>query len=188
MSKFTKILVLPLMVLIMMPAFGDSKENSALNDAWLDGRLDTVILLNRHLNPFKIDTEVNNGVAVISGTVDSNVEKSLTTELAKGIKGITDVENNLQVSKNGSKQPAESDDKNSNDLTDAAITTAISTKLLMNTDINSLNIDVDTDNKKVNLNGYVESDAERDLVEEIAKNTFDVEMVKNNLKVKKASS
>ncbi len=68
-------------------------------------------------------------------------------------------------------------------LVDVSITTAISTKLLMNTEINSTEIDVDTVAKAVVLNGSVESSAEKDLVEQIAKNTFEVKSVENNLKV-----
>ena len=44
---------------ISMPALADHDEqNSALQDAWLDGKLGTIVILNEHLNPLKIETDV----------------------------------------------------------------------------------------------------------------------------------
>ncbi|WP_444995033.1 BON domain-containing protein [Aliikangiella sp. IMCC44359] len=169
---------------LSLPAIaGDKVSDSAVKDAWLDGKLDTVVLLNKHLNPLKIETDVTNGIAVITGKVDTEVEKDLMTELAKSIDGIKGVENHLNISKSNAR--AKSKHKNSviNDITDASITTAISTKLLLNTEIDSTEIDVNTNNKIVTLNGNVKSEAERDLVYQIAKNTFEVSKVKNNLNV-----
>jgi osmotically-inducible protein OsmY len=163
------------------------KDNSALQDAWLDGKLDTVILLNRNLNPLKIDTDVTNGIAVLAGEVDSEVEKSLAAELAKGIDGISEVKNHIQVKpaqENADHGASSGTEKVASNVTDAAITTAISTKLLLNTEIDSTAIDIDTDNSNVKISGSVESRAERDLVEQIAKNTFEVTAVTNNLAIR----
>lgn len=155
------------------------KDNSAMQDAWLDGKLDTVILLNKNLNPFEIETDVTNATAVITGEVDSEVEKDLLTELAKSIDGIHHVDNRVEVV-----SPEKSLDQKAMDaLTDTSIATAISTKLLLNTEIDSTEIDVEIKDKKVTLTGSVESDAERDLVQQIAANTFKVASVENKLKV-----
>ncbi len=159
---------------------GTDKQSSAMSDAWLDGKLDTIVLLNEHLNPLKIETDVTNGVAVITGKVDNEVEKDLATELAKSVEGITDVENRLIVEE----KKKENSESLTSDITDASITTAISTKLLLNTEIDSTEIDIDTDNRKVVINGTVETEAEKDLVVQIAKNTFEVEKVEDRLAVK----
>ncbi|GAB1267837.1 BON domain-containing protein [Aurantivibrio infirmus] len=181
--KMKKNLVPLVFAAATLPAFaGESDTHGPMNDAWLDGKLDTVILLNRHLNPFKIETDVTNKIAVITGKVDSEVEKDLVSELAKGIEGIQEVDNQLFVEKSA-KANNEKDNDAMTKLVDVSITTAISTKLLMNTEINSTEIDVDTVAKAVVLNGSVESSAEKDLVEQIAKNTFEVKSVENNLKV-----
>lgn len=188
MKTLTKAVLIPTCVFSLgLPLIANAGEdkNNSMSDAWLDGKLDTVILLNEHLNPFEIDTDVTNKIAVISGEVDSSVEKSLVTELAKSIEGIEKVDNRLQVIP---EMPKENKVKTAakevgGDFSDAAITTAISTKLMLNTDINSLKIDVDTDNGEVKLNGSVETKAEKDLVEQIAKNTFDVKEVTNLLEI-----
>lgn len=158
-------------------------EKGPVEDAWLEGKLDTVIVLNQHLNPFKLSTQVENGVATITGNVDSSVEKSLVSELAKGIDGIKDINNEVVVGKDKAKK----DDGAVAVVTDSYITTAISTKLLLNTDIDSTDIEIETKGKTVTISGTVETGAEKDLVEQIASNTFEVKDVKNMLRVVKKS-
>jgi osmotically-inducible protein OsmY len=51
----------------------------------------------------------------------------------------------------------------------------------MDTDISGFDIDVDVENGVVTLTGDVDSDAERDLAVEIAKNASDVKDVESNL-------
>jgi len=45
--------------------------------SWMKASLMTSYTLNRQLNPFKIDADVQNGVATLRGTVDSEVERDL---------------------------------------------------------------------------------------------------------------
>lgn len=68
------------------------------------------------------------------------------------------------------------------DVVDASITTAITSRLLLNTEINSLSIDVDTTDQTVALSGTVENKLEKELVERIAANTSNVDEVINRLK------
>ena len=68
-------------------------------------------------------------------------------------------------------------------VTDAAITTAVKTKLLADGDVKGLNIDVDTTNGVVALTGVVHSAAERTKAIRLARSTKGVKSVKNNLKL-----
>ena len=117
-------------------------------------------------------------MAIISGEVDSEIAKDLTTELAKSIDGINEVDNRLQV-----KESDEPKEQRFSDIKDAAISTTITTKLLLNTDVESGDIDVDTSNQVVTLNGTVPSKLQRDLIEKIAENTSNVKSVKNKVSV-----
>jgi hyperosmotically inducible protein len=165
---------------LAMPAQADHEETPALQDAWLDGRLSAAVVMNQHLNPFQIETDVVNGKAIISGMVDTSVQRSLATELALGIEGIHEVDNKLVVSITDTKLERQTQALTNNVL-DSSITTAITTKYLFNANLEATSIDVDTDNQVVTLNGYVDSDAEANLAEQIAANTFDVEAVENRL-------
>jgi hyperosmotically inducible periplasmic protein len=64
---------------------------------------------------------------------------------------------------------------------DASITTAVKTKLLGDTKVGGLKIDVDTKDNVVTLTGIVKSAAERDEAIRLAKNTTGVKSVVNKL-------
>ena len=68
-------------------------------------------------------------------------------------------------------------------VTDAAITSAVKTKLLGDPDVKGLNIDVDTTNGVVTLTGVVHTAAERTEALRLARDTKGVKNVKNNLKL-----
>ena len=158
------------------------------SDTWSKASLMTTYTLNRQLNPFKIDAEVENGVATLRGTVESEVERDLAGELAQGVDGIHEVKNELKVS------PEASQMQNSNDssgaersflrmVDDANLTAKVKSQLLWNSNTSGLAIDVDTRDAVVTLSGNVGSEAEAELAEQIARNTRDVSGVENNLKV-----
>lgn len=185
MKKLIKKSLIPLSLAIASSSvFADhQEENSALQDAWLDGKLGTVIVLNRHLNPLKIETDVVDGKAIVIGRVDSMIQKNLMTELALGIEGIEEVDNQLMVQSNSQHADSVDGDGAISTMLDASITAAISTKLLLNSEVNGSAIDVDTNEQRVTLNGTVAREIESALVEEIASNTFEVEEVINKLVV-----
>jgi hyperosmotically inducible protein len=68
-------------------------------------------------------------------------------------------------------------------VTDASLTAAVKTKFLADSQVKGLNIDVDTSNGVVTLNGQVSSQAEASKAVTIARNTDGVKRVINNLKV-----
>jgi hyperosmotically inducible protein len=69
-------------------------------------------------------------------------------------------------------------------VTDAAITSAVKTKMLADPTVKGLKIDVDTNNGVVTLNGDVTSKAEMDKATMIARDTKGVSRVVSNLHVK----
>lgn len=68
-------------------------------------------------------------------------------------------------------------------ITDAAITSAVKAKFLVDTTVKGLKIDVDTSGGMVTLNGTVSSRAEADRAMMLARNTDGVKGVHSNLKV-----
>jgi hyperosmotically inducible protein len=69
-------------------------------------------------------------------------------------------------------------------VTDGAITSAVKTKMLADSTVKGLKIDVDTNNGVVTLNGNVSSNAEADKAIMIARDTKGVSRVVSNLHVK----
>ncbi|HHX8557899.1 TPA: BON domain-containing protein [Vibrio diabolicus] len=149
-------------------------------DAWLDGKAETTLLLNSNLNSFDINTDVENQVVTLSGSVNNDLEKSLAEELVTGLDGVKEVNNELSVVNEGKK---ETDSEALVTLTDSKITTIVKTRLLMDTNVSGTDIDVTTERKTVTLAGKVNSDAEHDLALSIANNTNDVNKVIDKLEV-----
>jgi len=171
----------------------DNKWEKGAKDAWIDGKAEATLLFNGNLDSFDINTDVKNGNVVLTGKVENSVDKKLEEELVANIDGVTSVDNKLTVVADNDMHSDMSDDmsddmeegveEGTSELTDAKIATVIKTRLLMDTDISGFDIDVDVENGVVTLTGEVDSDAERDLAVEIAKNASDVKDVESDLRV-----
>ncbi len=197
MKTFNKSMIAALVLgTTAMGAQASSWENES-KDAWIDGKAETVLLMNTNLNNFDINTDVKNGKVMLTGKVNSEVDKELAEELVLSLDGVTEVENDLTVielkdakdlttvdqmnAKHHDSTMMDSDTES--DLTDAKITTVITTRYLFDSEVGGTDIDVDTDNGVVTLKGTVESDAEKQLAMEIANNAEDVRKVVDELTV-----
>jgi hyperosmotically inducible periplasmic protein len=165
-------------------AADSSTFKGATKDAWIAGKVETAFVLNAHLNPFAISTDVDAGVVRLTGIVTSDIDRDLAGEVAKGVGGVASVKNDLMVDRDVAPRKAPNDKRDFGSWVDDATTTAaIKSKLVANTNTEGLKIDVDTRDDVVTLSGRVGSAEERTLAEQIAENTGDVKGVRNNLVV-----
>jgi hyperosmotically inducible protein len=172
--------------LVSMQAFGIEHEG-ATKDAWIDGQLEAVYALNRHLSAFAIDTDVDKGIVHLTGTVQADIDRDLAGELAKNIDGVVEVDNNLTIVADARATPKEGEDRSFSAWIDDATTTAsVKSKLMGNPNTKGMQIDVDTRGDVVTLSGEVASGEEKSLAEELTRNTGDVKDVRNQLVVRKA--
>jgi hyperosmotically inducible periplasmic protein len=155
---------------------GDAK------DAWIDGKLEGSYLLNSELDGFKIGTEVENGNVILTGTVPSDAHKQLAEEIAKNLDGVANVTNNLAVADKGDEY-AENDRTFSSRFYDMTTTVGLKSNFAANDELEAHEINIDTKDGVVTLNGKVESKAESMLAEEIASSYDHVSRVQNNLTV-----
>lgn len=169
-----------------------ASTQDAFRDGWLEGKLQSAIVLNRHLNPFNIDISVDNNTAQLEGQVDTAVQKELAMELAMGIEGIDDVDNKLTVDESGADEKsadgATPDARNmasgyEDFVDDAMLKADLKTNLIEAESLSSLDINVDVVQSEVTLTGFVSSAVERDLIETIIENNPDVTGVNNHLKI-----
>ncbi|MGO4890929.1 BON domain-containing protein [Flavobacterium sp. W21_SRS_FM6] len=164
---------------VTLSANASNDWEAGAKDAWIDGKAETTLLLNGNLNSFDINTDVQNGKVILTGKVESKVDKALAEELVADLDGVTSVVNELTVVN----EDEDNDSEMMVTLKDAKVETVVKTKLLMESEVSGTDIEVEVNQGVVTLSGTVDSDAELDLAEAIAKNTTDVTEVVNNLKL-----
>ena len=165
-----------------------STFTGAAKDAWLTGKIEAAFVLNAHLNPFAINTDVDNGVVTLRGTVRDDIDRDLAVEVVKGLDGVVDVKSEIKVDRaSAEKTMAERQTSTKRDfgswVDDATTTAAVKSKLIGNSNIAAAKINVDTLDDVVTLSGQVGSGKEKELAQQIAENVGDVKDVKNNLVV-----
>ena len=172
--------------LVGMPASGIEREGAA-KDAWIEGNLEAVYALNRHLSAFAIGTDVDKGIVQLTGSVHSDIDRDLAGEIAKNVDGVVEVNNELLIAADAHTPPAAGEDRSFGVWIDDATTTAsVKSRLLGNSNTAGMQIDVDTRGDVVTLSGEVVSAEEKALAEELARSTGDVKDVRNQLVVRKA--
>lgn len=162
-----------------------ASTKDAFNEGVLAGKLETAIMLNKYLNPFAIDIEVEGDKAILDGTVSSPIEKDLAGAIAEGIEGINSVENNITVKAGSELQVDEKSVQRTfaQYVEDATTTAYIKSELLANKNIQGLAINVDTYKDQVTLTGEVKTEEQKLLAEAIVKKHEDVAKVVNRLRV-----
>lgn len=163
---------------------GQKDWSASVQDAWVQGKLEGLYMVNDNLSAFDIDTQVKGKVAHLSGTVQTQASKDLAQEVAMSIDGIDGVKNNLSVQKENSNEQQAQDGNRSlgTIVADATITASVKIELAASKAL-ARNINVDTENAVVTLTGTVQNEQRKELALQIAKNVEDVKDVNNKLEV-----
>lgn len=154
-----------------------------ISEGWRKGTIDAAFLLNKNLSSTSIRVEVTKQVAILSGSVNSEINKSLAKEIALSVEGIEKVENRLKVvaSYSDTIVPATNITNNKADI---LLTAKINQKLITHQHLNSALIEVHTFDGRVELSGNASSDSAKDLAYYLAKNVSGVKSVDNKIKVR----
>ncbi|NQD96043.1 BON domain-containing protein, partial [Pseudomonas sp. CrR25] len=163
----------------LAPAYAHADEGELsrrLSDARQEGSLWTLYALNRHLNPFDIDVDVENGRATISGSVESEVERDLAEQLALGVEGVNKVDNQLLVEPRRA-TPGDGRPSLAQRFDDATLAATVKSRLLWNSNTEGLDIRVEARNGAVTLSGHAQTPAAKELAGALAANTEGVREV-----------
>lgn len=151
-------------------------------DAVITARVETLLLVNEHMNPFNINTTTKNGVVTLTGGVNDEIQKDLAEDLVRSVPGAVDVINNLIVVPN-----AYSEKNNrswSERIQDKTTTASVRTRFLYHREFRGFKIGVETVKGVVTLYGVVNNDAQKQRIADIALETKGVDNVLNNLTVR----
>lgn len=159
----------------------DSDLRQQLTEARQEGSIWTAIALNRHLSPFGISVDVTGDTAVLTGSVESDVDRDLAEQIALGVDGIERVDNQLTVDAEPGAESTQSDF--SRRIQDATVTATVKSKLLWNSNTEGLDIKVETQDGVVTLTGQAQSSEAKELAGRLAENTDGAREVHNRLEV-----
>ncbi|WP_341780707.1 BON domain-containing protein [Ectopseudomonas mendocina] len=156
-----------------------------LEAARQEGSIWTAFALNRHLNPFKLKVEVEDGVATLDGKVENDVQKDLAEQVALSIEGIDSVDNRIAV---GSDAVEGNPPAMVQRLEDASLAATVQSKLLWNSNTRGLDIQVKSETGNITLSGHAQTPAAKELAGQLAANTDGVREVFNYLSISTADS
>jgi osmotically-inducible protein OsmY len=149
-------------------ARGDEMPGRAT--AMAEDQIQTRFQSDADLRNNHIQATIDNGVATLKGTVDTDAEKSKAARLAM-VKGVTGVDNQLKVGSATTKAA----------MADSTITARLKTEMLAEEPLRSVHIE--TNNAVVSLSGTVPTSAARDRALDLARSMSGVSRVEDSLKI-----
>ena len=151
------------------------------SDAWISTKVKTTLLFHRSVS---VVTEVNtkDGIVTLKGDADNQAQKDLTTEYAKDVEGVKDVNNEMTVTKTLKKTHDTVGEK----IDDASITAQVKMALLFHRSTSAVNTKVETNNSVVTLSGKAKNTAEKDLVTKLVEDVKGVKSVNNQMTVEES--
>jgi osmotically-inducible protein OsmY len=153
----------------------------------IEARQETQIWTTYALSPFlranDLKVSVHEGKATLTGKVEEGVNKDLAKQIALGVEGIKDVDNQIVVEA-GSVGPMRASGRSFGEMVDDATVTAfVKSKLAWSKHADALTTNVQARSGKVTLQGTADNSAAKELAGGLAMNTRGVTEVDNQLKV-----
>lgn len=165
-----------LLAALLFGALGCSTNQSIgsqVDDATITTKINAKMTANPDVSAFRIDVDTQRGVVRLSGTVKHPQAKVEAERIARETKGVVRVVNDLVVGRRSFGER----------IDDASIVTKIKAKLTGSSEVNPLNVDVDSKEGVVTLSGRVETPQARRAAGRLARNTKGVREVHNRIQV-----
>ena len=154
-----------------------NKVGNFMDDSAITAKVKAALVDHDNIKSTDISVKTDQKVVTLSGFVESQAQAEEAVKVAKCVEGVTSVSDKLHVpdAKEGSVKGYEGD---------TATTSEIKAKLLADDIVPSRHVKVETTDGVVQLSGTVDSQAQSDRAESIAKAVDGVKSVKNDLKTK----
>ncbi len=151
---------------------------SANSDVWIRDKVKFTLLFHRSVSAGTTEVDVKDGIVTLRGNATSEAQKDLTTEYAKDVEGVKDVNNEMVVSSLSKKTPTVGEK-----IDDASITAQVKMTLLFHRSTSAINTKVETKRGVVILYGKASNAAEKDLATKLANDVNGVKGVKNRMTI-----
>ena len=150
-------------------------ENS---DAWLRDKVKVTLLFHRSVSAGATEVDVKDGIVTLRGDAASQAQKELTTEYARDVEGVKEVNNEMTVTKTSIKTRTIGEK-----IDDASITAQVKMTLLSHRSTSAINTKVETKRGEVTLYGKASNAAEKNLATKLANDVNGVKGVKNRMTI-----
>lgn len=152
---------------------------TANSDAWIRDKVKVTLLFHRSVSAGTTEVDVKDGIVTLRGEAASQAQKELTTEYAKDVDGVKDVNNEMTVTRALKKTRTVG-----GKIDDASITAQVRMTLLYHRSTSVLNTNVKTRHGVVTLRGNAGNAAEKELAGKLANDVTGVRAVKNRMTIK----
>lgn len=152
-----------------------NKVGNFMDDSAITAKVKAALVDHDSIKSTDISVKTEQKVVTLSGFVESQAQAEEAVKVAKGVEGVTSVSDKLHV-----RDSKETSVKGY--AGDTATTSEIKAKLMADDIVPSRKVKVETTDGVVQLSGTVESQAQSDRAESIAKAVDGVKSVKNDLK------
>ncbi|ANG91431.1 molecular chaperone OsmY [Enterobacteriaceae bacterium 155047] len=154
-----------------------NKVGNFMDDSSITAKVKAALVDDENIKSTDISVKTDKKVVTLSGFVESQAQAEQAVKVAKGVEGVTSVSDKLHV-----RDAKDSSVKGY--AGDTATTSEIKAKLLADDIVPSRKVKVETTDGVVQLSGTVDSQAQVERAETIAKAVDGVKSVKNDLKAK----
>ena len=152
----------------------------AIDDSVITSKIAAALVEDPQTKERQIEVETFRGVVQLSGYVDTTASRSRAAEIALKEKGVTRVDNNLEV--------RSTDTSVGTTIDDSVLTTKVKAALVANPTTKAHQINVETLRGVVQLSGFVDSEKERGEAGDVARSVTGVKDVHNELAIKQPAS
>jgi hyperosmotically inducible protein len=160
MNMHLKLTVKILAVCLLLPAFSACNKPEAdhaptasigtdVDDSVITSKVKAALLANENIKSLDITVTTSKGAVMLSGFVNDKSQIDISVMIAKGIRGVTSVDNQFTVKDGINTVGAKIDDD--------VITTKVKSTFLNDAMIKSFDISVITRNGDVQLSGFVDN-------------------------------
>lgn len=171
------------------------RAGDALSSAWVTTKIQSQYFADDIVKGRRIDVTTNNGVVSLSGTVESEAERQKALQIARNTEGVRRVEDRLQVAPQGASAGADSREtmaRAERDLTeqmsDAGVTARVQSKFFLDDTVKARNINVNTADGVVTLEGQVAGEHEKEQAISLARSVDGVKDVQDRLQVNRSAA
>ncbi|WP_342322305.1 molecular chaperone OsmY [Kosakonia sp. BYX6] len=154
-----------------------NKVGGFMDDSAITAKVKAALVDHESIKSTDISVKTDKKVVTLSGFVESQSQAEQAVSVAKGVEGVASVSDKLHV-RDGKSESMKGY------AGDTATTSEIKAKLLADDIVPSRKVKVETTEGVVQLSGTVDSQAQIERAESIAKAVEGVKSVKNDLKVK----